>query len=91
MKREEIKEIVYKYLTNLFYDKHEFEVKMSQYPNDGEDRQIYGEIQLDSLDILTFIISLEKEFSIQIDNDLFKYDCTVRDIIDYIDNKINNG
>ena len=90
MNREEIKKIVYQYLTNLFYDKHEFEVEMSQYPNDGEDRQLYTEVHLDSLDILTFIISLEKEFNIQIDNDLFKYDCTVRDIIDYIDNKINH-
>ena len=90
MKREEIKKIVYQYLTNLFYDKHEFEVEMSQYPNDGEDRQLYTEVHLDSLDILIFITSLEKEFSIMIDDDLFKYDCTVRDIINYIDNKINH-
>ena len=90
MSREEIKKIVYEKLTRLFYDKHEFEVEMSQYPNDGEDRQLYTEVHLDSLDILTFIISLEKEFNIQIDNDLFRYDCTVRHIIDYIDNKINH-
>jgi len=89
MKREEIKTIVYKYLTNLFYDKNEFEVEMSQYPNDGEDRQLYTEIKLDSLDILIFITNLEKEFNIQIDDDLFKYDCTVRDIINFIDKKIN--
>ena len=88
MSREDIKKIVYEKLTELFYDKNEFEVKMSQYPNDGEDRQLYGEIQLDSLDVLTFIINLEKEFHIQIDNDLFKYDCTVRDIIDYIYDKL---
>ena len=88
MSREEIKKIVYEKLTKLFYDEHEFEVKMSQYPNDGEDRQIYDEIKLDSLDVLTFIINLEKEFSIQIDNDLFRYDCTVRDIIDYIYDKL---
>lgn len=89
MKREEIKTIVYKYLTNLFYDKNEFEVEMSQYPNDGEDRQLYTEIKLDSLDILIFITNLEKEFNIQIDDDLFKYDCTVRDIINFIYKKIN--
>lgn len=88
MKREEIKEIVYRYLANLFYDNHEFEIKMTQYPNDGEDRQLYTEIQLDSLDILTFIISLEKEFNIQIDNDLFRYDCTIRHIINYIHDKL---
>ena len=90
MCREEIKKIVYKYLTNLFYDKREFEVEMSLYPSDGEDRQLYTEVHLDSLDILTFITSLEEEFSIMIDDDLFKYDCTVRHIIDYIDNKINH-
>ena len=90
MTRQEIKTIVYKYLTNLFYDKHEFEVEMSQYPYDGEDRQLYTEVHLDSLDILIFITNLEKEFSIVIDDDLFKYDCTVRNIIDYIDNKINH-
>jgi len=89
MSREEIKKIVYEKLTRLFYDKHEFEVEMSQYPNDGEDRQLYTEVHLDSLDILTFIISLEEEFNIQIDNDLFRYDCTVRNIIDYIYNKKN--
>jgi len=88
MKREEVKEIVYRYLAKLFYDNHEFEIKMTQYPNDGEDRQLYTEIQLDSLDILTFIISLEKEFNIQIDNDLFRYDCTIRHIIDYIYDKL---
>ena len=88
MNRDEIKEIVYQKLIGLFYDKHEFEVSMSQYPNDGEDRQLYGEIKLDSLDILTFIIELEKEFNIQIDNNLFRYDCTVRIIIDYIYEKI---
>ena len=74
-------------MTNLFYDKHEFEVEMSLYPNDGEDRQLYTEVHLDSLDILTFIISLEEEFNIHIDNDLFRYDCTVRNIIDYIYNE----
>jgi len=88
MKREEIKTIVYKYLTNLFYDKHEFEVEMSQYPDDGEDRQLYTEVHLDSLDILIFITNLEKEFNIIIDDDLFKYDCTVRHIIDYIYDKL---
>ena len=90
MKREEIKAIVYKYLINLFYDKHEFEVEMSQYPDDGEDRQLYTEVHLDSLDILIFITNLEKEFSIVIDDDLFKYDCTVRHIIDYIYKRINH-
>lgn len=88
MTREEIKKIVYKQLINLFFDKHEFEVSMSQYSNDGEDRQLYTEIGLDSLDILTFIIKLENEFGIQIDNDLFRHDCTVRTIIDYIYDKI---
>lgn len=88
MSREEIKKIVYGKLTRLFYDKHEFEVEMSQYPNDGEDRQLYTEVHLDSLDILTFIISLEQEFNIQINNDLFRYDCTVRNIIDYIYDKL---
>lgn len=88
MSREEIKKIVYEKLTGLFYDEHEFEVEMSQYPNDGEDRQLYTEVHLDSLDILTFIISLEQEFNIQIDNDLFRYDCTVRNIIDYIYDKL---
>ena len=90
MTRQEIKNIVYSKLIGLFLDENEFKVQMSQYPNDGEDRQLYTEIKLDSLDILIFITNLEKEFSIVIDDDLFKYDCTVRNIIDYIDNKINH-
>jgi len=88
MTRQEIKNIVYSKLIGLFLDENEFKVQMSQYPNDGEDRQLYTEIKLDSLDILIFITNLEKEFSIMIDDDLFKYDCTVRNIIDYIYDKL---
>ena len=88
MSREKIKKKVYEKLIGLFYNKHEFEVEMSQYPNDGEDRQLYTEVYLDSLDVLTFIISLEQEFNIQIDNDLFRYGCSVRNIIDYIYDKL---
>jgi len=88
MSREEIKKIVYEKLTELFYDKIEFEVKMSQYPNDGEDRFIYNEVELDELDVITFIMKLEKTFDINIENDLFRYDCTVRNIIDYICDKL---
>lgn len=90
MSREEIKKIVYEKLTELFYDEHEFKVKMSQYPNDGEDRFIYNEVELDDLDVITFIMKLENTFDIDIEDDLFRYDCTVRNIIDYIDNKINH-
>jgi len=87
MSREEIKKIVYEKLTELFYDEHEFEVKMSQYPDDGEDRFIYNEVELDELDVITFIMKLEKTFDINIEDDLFRYDCTIRNIIDYIYNE----
>ena len=90
MSREEIKKIVYEKLTELFYDENEFEVKMSQYPDDGEDRFIYNEVELDELDVITFIMKLENIFDMDIEDDLFRYDCTVRNIIDYIDNKINH-
>jgi len=88
MSREEIKKIVYEKLIELFYDEHKFEVKMSQYPDDGEDRFIYNEVELDELDVITFIIQLEKTFDINIEDDLFRYDCTIRNIIDYIYDKL---
>lgn len=88
MEREEIKEIVYHYLSNLFYNEHEFEIMMTSRPNDGEDQMLYKELILDSLDILTFIIELENKFNIQIEDKLFKNDCTCRDIIDYIYDKL---
>ena len=88
MSREEIKKIVYEKLTELFYDEHEFEVKMSQYPNNGEDRFIYNEVELDELDVITFIDELENAFNnIHIEDGLFRYDCTIRNIIDYIYNE----
>ena len=88
MNRQEIKNIVYEHLIELFCDKHEFEVQMSQYPNDGEDRFIYNEVELDELDVIIFITKLEKTFDINIDNELFRYNCTVRNIIDYIYDKL---
>jgi len=88
MNRQEVKDIVYEHLIGLFYDKHEFEIQMSQYPNDGEDRQLYNEIRLDELDVITFINELEKAFNIQIDDYLFNHDCTVRNIIDYLYDKL---
>lgn len=84
MERNKIKEIVYKLLKVIFIDENEFNIFLSTHPNDGEDLFIYHEIQLDSLDILTFIIELEKEFSISIEDNLFNQDCKLRDIIDYI-------
>lgn len=84
MTRQEIKDIVYNKLKAIFIDEHEFEVFLSKYPNEGEDLLLYNEIELDSLDILTFIIELEKEFNININDDIFNQDCKLRDIIDYI-------
>lgn len=84
MDREEIKKIVYRLLKAIFIDEKEFNVFMTQHPNDGEDLFLYNEIELDSLDILTFIIELEKEFNIIIDDKIFNNDCTLRNIIDYI-------
>lgn len=89
MNREEIKDIVYNKLSGLFYDENEFNTFLSTHSNDGEDQQLYNELHLDSLDILTFIIELEKEFNILIDDDLFKNDCTIKDIINYIYGKTN--
>lgn len=84
MVRQEIKNIVYNKLKAIFIDEHDFEVFLTKYPNDGEDLLLYNEIELDSLDILTFIIELEKEFNINIDDNIFNKDCKLRDIIDYI-------
>lgn len=87
MERQEVKEIVYKCIKNIFIDENEFNIFMTQHSNDGEDLFLYNEIELDSLDILTFIIELEKEFNIIIDDTLFNNDCTLRIIIDYIYDK----
>jgi len=89
MTKEEINKIVYQYLSNLYIDQYEFETEILQYPDNSIDRKLYTEIKLDSLDILIFVTNLEKEFGIYIENDLFKNDCTIRNIIDYIYNKIN--
>ena len=93
MTRNKIKNIVYECAANQFYDEDEFRTKMSESPNDGEDLLLYDEVGFDSLDMVEFIISMENhnKLNISLPDDIFDREVTLRKVIDYIDNKLNNG
>ena len=87
MTRDKIKDIVYKCAANQFYDDNEFYTKMSESPNGGEDLLLYDEVGFDSLGMLEFIITVENhdELKINLHDDLFDKEVTLRRIIDYIE------
>ena len=87
MNRDKIKDIVYKCAANQFYDDNEFYTKMSESPNGGEDLLLYDEVGFDSLSMLEFIITVENhdELKINLPDDLFDKEVTLRRIIDYIE------
>lgn len=86
MTRDKIKDIVYKCAANQFYDDDEFYTKMSESPDDGEDLLLYDEVGFDSLDMVEFIITVENhdKLKINLPDDLFDKEVTLRRIIDYI-------
>jgi acyl carrier protein len=92
MDRNEIKDIVYKCLYDQ-YCNEDIITKLKLKPDDGEDAFIYKELEFDSLDMIEFIMSLEREFgnNFSFDDNLIDNQITLRKIIDYIDNKINKN
>lgn len=92
MDRNEIKDIVYKCLYDQ-YCNEDIITKLKLKPNDGEDEFIYQELEFDSLDMIEFIMSLEREFgnNFSFDDNLIDNQITLRKVIDYIDNKINKN
>ena len=85
MTRDKIKDIIYKCAANQFYDEDEFYTKMSESSDDGEDLLLYDEVGFDSLDMVEFIITTENKLHINLPDDLFDREVTLRRIIDYIE------
>jgi len=90
MNRNEIKKIVYQYARQqVCFDTYWKTMVLSK-SNDGEDLFIYSEIGFDSLDTIEFIMNIETEFKLTMPGELFDSEVTLRKIIDYINNEINN-
>lgn len=95
LKRKQIKELVYKCASKKYWDSDEFYSYVKSKSNDGEDLQIYNEIGFDSLDMVEFLMDLERklqsEFKLEclIDDAIITYDVTLGNIIDYIYSKYN--
>lgn len=87
--KEEIKEIVYEYIIDLFPEQDKIKFKLYSSSYNGENLLLLSELGIDSLDELTLIINLEKEFNIVFDDDVINYDCSILTLVNYIDNKIN--
>ena len=90
MSREEIKKIVYQCLCDQYYN-DDIIVELQSKPNDGEDEFIYQELKFDSLDMIEFIMNVERQIGsgFHFDDDEIDKDITLRKVIDYIDNKLN--
>lgn len=91
MNRNEIKNIVYKCLYEQYCDEN-IVTALKLKPNDGEDELIYNELKFDSLDMIEFMLNLEREIghNLQFKDDYITNDITLRKVIDYIDNYIND-
>ena len=90
MIRDEIKHIVYNCLINQYYN-DDIRIKLMSKPNDGEDELLYDELKFDSLDMIEFMISVEKEIGngFIFEDDLIDSQITLRKVIDYINIKVN--
>lgn len=91
MNRNEIKDIVYQCLYDQYWgDDIVTQLKLKH--DDGEDELIYNELQFDSLDMIEFVMNLESKFGNKFvfDDNFINKEITLRKVIDYIDNKINN-
>lgn len=91
MSRDDIKKIVYDCLIEQYYN-DDIKTKLMLKSNDGEDELLYDELNFDSLDMIEFTLNVERNIghSFIFDEDLINKEITLRKIIDFIDNKINN-
>lgn len=89
MTREKIKEIVYNICHEHIIDNDYWKTILSK-SYDGEDLLLYSEIGIDLLDTFEIINKIENDFEIGVSDDLFNSTVTLRNIIDYIYNKVND-
>jgi acyl carrier protein len=93
--RDNIKNIVYECIRNQFYNDEDFDNLILDKSFGGENQLIYQELKIDSLDMMEFILNVEREMSFyightfQIDDSIIDSNITLGKIIDFIYNKIN--
>lgn len=89
MSKHEIRNIVYKVLKSQV-DYPDWESTFNTASNDGEDLLLYSEVGFTSLDTLEFIMDLEEELNISIDDTIFNYQITLGILIDNLYEQIND-
>lgn len=96
--REDIKKIVIEAIENR-YDEDTKATILRSKPFDGEDLYIYKDLNLDSLDVIEFILEIEYNINhilnkfdkkLIIDDEYISQELTIRDLIDHIYNKIKS-
>lgn len=94
--REDIKKIVIEAIENR-YDEDTKATILKSKSFDGEDLYIYKDLNLDSLDVIEFILEIEYNVNhilnkfdkkLVIDDEYISQELTIRDLIDHIYNKI---
>lgn len=96
--REDIKKIVIEAIENR-YDEDTKATILKSKSFDGEDLYIYKDLNLDSLDVIEFILEIEYNINhilnkfdkkLVIDDEYISQELTIRDLIDHIYNKIKS-
>lgn len=96
--REDIKKIVIEAIENR-YDEDIKATILKSKSFDGEDLYIYKDLNLDSLDVIEFILEIEYNINhtlymfnkiFTIDDEIINEDLTIRNLIDHIYNKIKS-
>ena len=96
--REDIKKIVIEAIENR-YDEDSKATILKSKSFDGEDLYIYKDLNLDSLDVIEFILEIEYNINhtlymfnkiFTIDDEIINEDLTIRNLIDHIYNKIKS-
>ena len=96
--REDIKKIVIEAIENR-YDEDTKATILKSKSFDGEDLYIYKDLNLDSLDVIEFILEIEYNINhilnkfdkkLIIDDEYISQELTIRDLIDHIYNKIKS-
>lgn len=96
--REDVKKIVIEAIENR-YDEDTKATILKSKSFDGEDLYIYKDLNLDSLDVIEFILEIEYNINyvlnkfdkkLVIDDEYISQELTIRDLIDHIYNKIKS-
>ena len=89
MTRNDIKDIVYDCARNRFGNPNDFDNLILGKSFDGENQLLYPEICFDSLDMIEFIMELEENFAINIDDKFVNNELTLGKVIDYIYDRVD--